>query len=157
MIEEVKKKKILHIVEAFGGGVFSVLVDLINSTSEEFEIVVAYSKRPQTPENFESYFSKNVKFIEVKNFARSINLKKDIKAFFELKKIIKSQKPDIIHLHSSKAGFLGRFVANGKKIKMLYNPHGFSFLMQDCSRIKRKIYWIIKKKREMRKNKIIGC
>ena len=157
MIEEEKKKKILHIVEAFGGGVFSVLVDLINSTSEEFEIVVAYSKRPQTPENFESYFSKNVKFIEVKNFARSINLKKDIKAFFELKKIIKSQKPDIIHLHSSKAGFLGRFAANGRKIKMLYNPHGFSFLMQDCSKIKRKIYWIIEKIGAMRKCKIVGC
>ena len=30
------KKKILHIVEAFGGGVFTVLVDLISGLSEIF-------------------------------------------------------------------------------------------------------------------------
>lgn len=157
MIEEAKKKKILHIVEAFGGGIFSFLVDLVNTTSSEFDVVIAYSKRAQTPENFKSYFASNVKFIEVKDFTRSISLKKDIKAFFEIRKIIKEEKPDIIHLHSSKAGFLGRFAANGKKIKMLYNPHGFSFLMQDSSKLKRKIYWIIEKVGALRKCIIIGC
>lgn len=157
MKKDIEKKKILHIVESFGGGVFSVLVDIVNSLSNEFEIVIAYSKRSQTPENFNEYFNSNIKFIEVKNFTRSINFKKDIKAFFELKKIIKQEKPDIIHLHSSKAGFLGRFAANGKKIKMLYNPHGFSFLMQDSSIIKRKIYWLIEKIAIIRKCTIVGC
>ncbi len=156
MIEE-KRKKVLHIVEAFAGGIFSILVDLVNSTCDEFDIVIAYSKRVQTPENFKSYFAPNVKFIEVKNFTRSISFKKDIKAFFEIRKIIKEEKPDVIHLHSSKAGFLGRFAANGKKIRMLYNPHGFSFLMQDSSKLKRKIYWIIEKIGAMRKCTIVGC
>lgn len=157
MIKEVKKKKILHIVEAFAGGIFSILVDLVNATCEEFDIVIAYSKRSQTPENFENYFASNVKFIEVKNFMRSINPKKDLKAFSEIKKIIKDENPDCIHLHSSKAGFLGRFAANGKKVKMLYNPHGFSFLMQDSSILKRKIYWMIEKVAAMRKCTIVGC
>ena len=75
-MEVEKKKKVLHIVEAFAGGVFSVLVDLVNSTAEEFDIVIAYSKRTQTPEDFENYFASNVKFIEVENFTRSISLKK---------------------------------------------------------------------------------
>lgn len=157
MIKEIKKKKILHIVEAFGGGIFSFLVDLVNATSNDFDIVIAYSKRTQTPENFKSYFASNVKFIEVKNFTRSISLKKDLKAFFEVRKIIKEEKPEIIHLHSSKAGFIGRFAGNGKKIKMLYNPHGFSFLMQDSSKLKRKIYWIIEKLGALRKCTIVGC
>ena len=39
-----KKKKILHLVEAFGGGVFTFLVELSNSMSEDYEIVIAYSK-----------------------------------------------------------------------------------------------------------------
>lgn len=152
-----KKKKVLHIVEAFGGGIFTFLVDLVNNTSDEFDITIAYAKREQTPEDFKSYFNKNVKFIEVTNFGRSISLKKDIKSFFEIKKIIKEENPDVIHLHSSKAGFLGRFAANGKKIKMLYNPHGFSFLMQDCSKIKRFIYWLIEKISTIRKCTIVGC
>ena len=31
-----EKKKILHIVEAFGGGVFTVLCDLLNGTNDEY-------------------------------------------------------------------------------------------------------------------------
>lgn len=152
-----KRKKILHIVESFGSGVFSFLVDLINSTDEEFDITVAYGKRTETLENFKEYFSGNVKFIEVKNFTRSINPVKDLKAFFEVKKIIKKVNPDVIHLHSSKAGFIGRFVANGKKVKVLYNPHGFSFLMQDSSKVKRLIYWLLEKLGALRNCTIVGC
>ena len=39
------KKKVLHIVEAFGGGIFSMLSDLLNELGDEYEIVVAYSLR----------------------------------------------------------------------------------------------------------------
>lgn len=151
------KRKVLHIVESFGGGVFSFLVDLVNNTNEEFEIVIAHSIREETFEDFKKYFNKEVSFIEVKNFTRNINLKKDLKTFFEIRKIIKEVKPDIIHLHSSKAGFIGRFAANGKRIKMLYNPHGFSFLMQNTSKIKRILYWIIEKIATFRKCTIVGC
>ncbi len=151
------KKKILHIVEAFGGGIYSFIVDLLKETNEDKEIVVCYSRRKQTPENFEKDFNKNIKFIDIKNFERSINLVKDLKAFFEVRNIIKQEKPDIIHLHSSKAGFIGRFATNGKRIKMLYNPHGFSFLMQNTSILKRKIYWIIEKIASFRNCKIVGC
>lgn len=152
-----KKKKVLHIVESFGSGVFSFLVDLVNSTDEEFDIVIAYGVREETLQNFKEYFSDRVKFIEVKNFTRNINLKKDLKAFFEVKNIIKKENPDVIHLHSSKAGFIGRFSANGRKMKMLYNPHGFSFLMKDSSKIKRLIYWLIEKISTIRKCTIVGC
>ena len=150
-------KKVLHIVESFGGGVFSFLVDLINGIDESYEIVIAYSKRLQTPDDFKSYFNDKVKFIEVENFARSINPIKDLKAFGEIKRIIKQEKPDIVHLHSSKAGFLGRFACNGRNVKVLYNPHGFSFLMKDSTKLKRMIYWLIEKVAAFRKCQIIGC
>ncbi len=154
-----ERKKVLHIVEAFGGGVFTVLNDLINGTSDDYEIVVAYSLRAQTPKNFREFFDSKVKFIEVKNFTRSINPKKDIKALKEIKRIVKEEKPDIVHLHSSKAGVLGRLAVNGNKIRMFYNPHGFSFLKQDDSKLKRCIYWMIEKIIAIfnRKCTIVGC
>lgn len=152
-------KKILHIVESFGSGVYSFLVDLINETSKEFEIIVAYGVRNETPENFIKDFDSNVKFIKIEDFTRSINLKKDIKALNEIKKVISNEKPDIIHLHSSKAGVLGRFIASGKKYKMLYNPHGFSFLKQDDSRFKKICYRTIEKMMTIINPKciIVGC
>lgn len=152
-------KKILHIVEAFGGGVFTMLNDLSNGVCNEYEVVIAYSVRKETPQNFEKLFDKKIKFIEVKNFTRNINFIKDIKTLKELKKIIKEEKPDIIHLHSSKAGVLGRFIVSGKKYKMLYNPHGFSFLKQDDSKFKRICYRTIEKMMTIINPKcvIVGC
>lgn len=135
-----KKKKILFIVEAMGGGVFTYIVDLSNELVNEYDIYIAYAVRKQTPENYRDYFDKRIQLIEVKNFNRSINPTKDIKAFIEIKNIAKRIKPDIIHLHSSKAGALGRFAFNGRKTPLFYTPHGYSFLMQNHSTVKRLIY-----------------
>ena len=154
-----EKKKILYIVESFGSGVFTFLVDLINALDDEYEIVVAYGERKETLKNFKDYFSSNVRFIKVENFTRSINIKKDLKALKEVKKIIKDEKPNIIHLHSSKAGVIGRLAISGRKVKMFYNPHGFSFLKLDDSKLKRTIYWLIEKIITIINPKciIIGC
>ena len=112
------KKRILFVVEAMGGGVFSYIVDLANELVNKYDMYIAYAVRPQTPENYKEYFDKRIHLIEVKNFCREINLKKDICAFFEIKNIAKKINPDVIHLHSSKAGVIGRIAFNGKKIKL---------------------------------------
>ena len=153
------KKKVLHIVESFGSGVFSFLVDLVNGTYKDFDITIAYGVREETLDNFREYFNENIKFIKVENFTRSINPKKDLKALKEIKDIIRNEKPDIVHLHSSKAGILGRLAVNGNKIKMFYNPHGFSFLKKDDTKLKRMIYWLIEKITVIwnRKCTIVGC
>lgn len=134
------KKKILYIVEAMGGGVFTYIVDLANELVDTYDMYIAYAVRKQTPSNYKDYFDKRIHLIEVKNFARAINATKDIAAFFEIRKIANEVKPDIIHLHSSKAGALGRFAFNGKRVPLFYTPHGYSFLMQNSSEAKRKIY-----------------
>lgn len=134
------KKKKLFIVEAMGGGVFTYIVDLANELAKSNDMYIAYGIRPQTPSNYKDYFNKDIHLIKVENFTREINPSKDIKAFFEIQRIAKEVNPDIIHLHSSKAGALGRFAFNGKDIPLFYTPHGYSFLMEDRSSSKRRIY-----------------
>ena len=95
-----EKKKILYIVEAMGGGVFTYIVDLANELVNSYDMYIAYAVRKQTPENYKDYFDKRIHLIEVENFARAINPSKDIAAFFEIRKIAKRVRPDIIHLHS---------------------------------------------------------
>lgn len=152
-----EKKKILFIVEAMGGGVFTYIVDLSNELVNEYDMYIAYAVRKQTPENYRDYFDKRIHLIEVKNFNRSINPTKDIKAFIEIKNIEKEIKPDIIHLHSSKAGALGRFAFNGRKIPLFYTPHGYSFLMQNHSAGKRLIYKAIEAICSKRNCMTISC
>lgn len=150
-------KKILFIVEAMGGGVFTYIVDLANELVNEYDMYIAYSVRKQTPENYRDYFDKRIKLIEVENFERSINPIKDIRAFFEIKKIAKRVNPDFIHLHSSKAGALGRIAFNGKNVPLFYTPHGYSFLMQNHSVVKRMIYKFVEVVCTMRNCMTISC
>lgn len=125
-----------------GGGVFTYIVDLANELVNSYDMYIAYAVRKQTPENYKDYFDKRIHLIEVKNFGRAIDPAKDIAAFFEVKKIAAKIKPDVIHLHSSKAGTIGRVAFNGK-IPMFYTPHGYSFLMENYKPMKRRMFKVI--------------
>lgn len=137
-----EKKKILHIIEAMGGGVFTYIVDLVNELANSYDVYIAYAVREQTPENYKDYFDKQIHLIEIKNFGRVIDPAKDIAAVFEVKKVVSQIRPDIIHLHSSKAGVIGRVAFNGT-IPMFYTPHGYSFLMENYNPMKRNIFKLI--------------
>lgn len=137
-----KKLKLLFVAESMGGGVLSFLSSLTAELSKDFDIVIAHGHREETPKDLQSLFPENVKLIPVKAFTREISVK-DIKALFELKRIAREIKPDVIHLHSSKAGALGRLAFCFGKVPLYYTPHGYSFLMQDISKVKRNFYKIL--------------
>lgn len=152
----VEKKKILYIVEAMGGGVFTYIVDLANELVSSYDMYIAYAVRKQTPENYKDYFDKRIHLIEVKNFGRAIDPTKDIVAFFEVKKIAAEVKPDVIHLHSSKAGAIGRMAFNGS-VPMFYTPHGYSFLMENYKPMKRRMFKLIESVCAKRNCTTISC
>lgn len=63
------------------------------------------------------------------NLVRQINPAKDIKVFFEIFAFLKKEKPDIVHLNSSKAGVIGAVAAKCAGVKkIVYTVHGFVFL-----------------------------
>ena len=152
--------KIVHVMECFAGGTFNFLVDLTNELSNEEHIVIYGTNRENTPKNFKDLFNKNVKFIEWKTAQREMKPLKDIKALWELYMILKKINDiDIIHLHSSKAGFLGRIVSFllGKSKKTIYTPHAISFLRLDVSPKKRKIFIWMEKFASFFGGKIVAC
>lgn len=134
------EKKILFVVEAMGGGVFTYMVDLANELAKSYDMYIAYAIRPQTPKDYRDYFDKHIHLIKVKSFTRSINPAKDLVAISEVKKIAERIQPDIIHLHSSKAGVIGRIAFSGKKTPLFYTPHGYSFLMENYKPAKRAMF-----------------
>lgn len=133
-------KKILMVCEAFGGGVFTYVSQLCNDMCDDFEVYLAYSIRPQTPKNYKAFLNSKVHLIEVKNFGGLKNVVKDIKAIRELRKIENEVKPDIIHLHSSIAGGLGRIAFKGIANTVLYTPHGYSFILMGEGTMSSKVY-----------------
>lgn len=126
-----RKKKILMVCESFGGGVFTYVSQLCNDMVDDFEVYLAYSLRPQTPKNYKDFLNQKVHLIEMKNVGVKdlTNVKSDITAIKELRQIEKEIKPDVIHLHSSVAGGLGRIAYKGRNNTVVYTPHGYAHIL----------------------------
>lgn len=137
-------RKILMVCEAFGGGVFTYVSQLCNDMCDDFEVYLAYAIRPQTPENYGDFLDKRVHLIEVKNFGakRFMSILNDIKIIKSLRAIEKEIKPDVIHLHSSIAGGIGRIAFQGKNRIVVYTPHGYAHILMG-SGIKCKMYGVM--------------
>ena len=83
---------------------------------------------------------------QVKEYAipmyRALNPLKDLMALMQTIRIILRERPDVIHCHSAKGGFIGRLAGFMTGVRTLYTPHAFSFLSAD-SKVKRHIYlWL---------------
>ena len=151
-------KKVVHVVECFAGGVYDFVKNLTYDMNE-YEITILYGDRGELKEDFKNDFNKNIKFIKWENAQREISVLKDIKALLEVIKVLRKEKYDVIHLHSSKAGFLGRIGAKivGQNKKIIYTTHGISFLRQDVSKIKLKLFILLEKIGEFCGGKTIAC
>ena len=67
----------------------------------------------------------------------------DICALYDLVRIVKSEKPDIVHSHTSKAGILGRLAAKIAKVPIIiHTPHGHVFFGHFGPILSRFFLWI---------------
>ncbi|RKU04591.1 glycosyl transferase [Burkholderia sp. Nafp2/4-1b] len=135
-------EKIVHIAEAFGGGVLSMLTYLANhAAATGVDVTVLHAIRPETPSNFSTLFRPDVKLVYV-DMVREVNVAQDLRSVRALVRNLRDCRPSAIHLHSSKAGVLGRIAARiaAPHATVLYSPHGLSFLRSDVSRMKQLAY-----------------
>jgi glycosyltransferase involved in cell wall biosynthesis len=64
----------------------------------------------------------------VPSLRRAIDPRRDTASYFALKKILREFKPDVVHTHSAKAGFLGRLAAWSLGVPaIVHTVHGAPF------------------------------
>ncbi len=67
-----------------------------------------------------------IRVIHLKGMARDISFLREIRAFHELHTIIRREKPDVLHLNSSKAGILGSLAGRFAGVKnIIFTAHGW--------------------------------
>ncbi len=121
-----KKVKLLHIqLLPLLSGVQNMMIQLLKGLNPEtFEIIViSRDNGPMVDE-----IKKNGwQHITLNSLTRNISVL-DLKAFIDLFIILRKIKPDIVHTHSSKTGFIGRITAKLAGVKLvIHTLHGFSF------------------------------
>ncbi|HAW22581.1 MAG TPA: glycosyltransferase family 1 protein [Pseudomonas sp.] len=80
----------------------------------------------------------------IKHLRRKIDPVNDVLCFFELRSQLAKCRPDIVHLHSSKAGLLGRLACCTLSIPVVYTAHGWAFT-EGVPKRKRRIYALVER------------
>lgn len=77
----------------------------------------------------------------IRGFTRDISVVRDLRSFAEIWSLIRNERPDIMHVNSSKAAGIGAFVGRilGVK-KIVYTAHGWPF-REDRGVLTRMILW----------------
>lgn len=122
------KIKVCHIITKLelGGAQQNTLYTIEHLDKERFAPVLISGKGGIL--DTEAHVISGTKVYFANNLVREINPIKDLLAIIELWALLKKEKPDIVHTHSSKAGILGRWAAklSGTPV-IIHTFHGFGF------------------------------
>lgn len=102
------------------GGAQSVVANLANGLVEGHEIIVAGGEGDG---KMWSLMSSSVRQESVSGLVRRISPVNELKALWNLRRLYRKYRPDVVQLHSSKAGLLGRIAF--PRSKVIYTVHGF--------------------------------
>ena len=124
--EKRKQKIIFCITKSNWGGAQRYVYDLAtNLPSDKYEVAVVLGGNGKMKEKLETA---GVRTISVSSLKRDIGIVKDISSFFELIKIFRKEKPDIIHLNSSKMGGIGGLAGRATRVKkIIFTAHGWAY------------------------------
>lgn len=126
------KKKVLFIITKgnFGGAQRYVFDLATNLPNDRFETVVALGEGETLEKKLRDA---DVRVLKIHALGRNMNFAKDFVSFFEIVKIIRNEKPDIVHLNSSKAGGIGALavrimnLVSKSKTQAIFTGHGWAF------------------------------
>jgi glycosyltransferase involved in cell wall biosynthesis len=146
--------KILHIITRLdmGGSAQNTLLTCLN-LGRKFEMVLVSGHSQESnmtdPEieaverQINDARVNGVKIVQISFLLRRISPVADIRALCDLVRIIKTEKPDIVHTHTSKAGILGRLAAIiGRVPLIVHTPHGHVFFGHFRPTLARIFLWI---------------
>ncbi len=130
MTDPVKKKVLLVITKSNWGGAQKYVYDLAKAIAEakpmgRFDVVVAFGEGGELEEKLKEA---GVRTIKIQSLQRDVNVFKDLSVFFELMSIFKKEKPDVVHLNSTKIGGVGVVAGRLCNVpKIIFTAHGWAF------------------------------
>ena len=140
--------KILYgITKSNFGGAQRYVFDLATETQKKgYDVVVMLggTGKASAPGGHLEYRLQEagVRIIFVKSFMRDISVWRDITSLFELIKIFKQEKPDVVHLNSSKAGGVGVVAARITGVRrIIFTSHGLAY-DEDRNLLAKGLMWL---------------
>lgn len=121
-----KKKVLILITKANWGGAQRYVFDISNNLpKDQFDVEVMSGSYGELIDKLKDA---GIKAYSDLSLGRDIDLMSDISGFFDLLKILKEKKPDILHLNSSKISGLGALAGRIAQVpNIIFTSHGWAF------------------------------
>jgi glycosyltransferase involved in cell wall biosynthesis len=123
--------RILHIITRLdvGGSAENTVLSAIRLPQTKFACGLAVGRTIDPPPGLHATLDRSgVPRWEVEGLVRSVRPLADLRVLVALRRLIREFRPDIVHTHSSKAGFLGRVAARWAGVcHIVHTPHGHVF------------------------------
>jgi glycosyltransferase involved in cell wall biosynthesis len=150
--------RIAHVSESLATGVLSVLSILTHAQARDgHEVILLGSQlREDTPAGWRDMLPVGLRFVDVP-MRREIDPKADVQGLLGLWRALRLCRPDVVHLHSSKAGALGRVAALPLRARVVYQPHGIAYLRSDVSSSSRRAYKCIEGLLALLGGTVVAC
>lgn len=124
--------RVVEVLEATVGGTRKHLRALVAALpAEQYEVrVVCSTRRDPSYRDDIAEFRRDGRRVYELPMTRGPHPVIDPVAVVRLRRLLRREPCDILHLHSAKAGWLGRIAARGLDCKVIYTPHAFPFLQR---------------------------
>lgn len=149
---------ILHVVEAFAAGTLAIVYQMANAQARDgHRVSLAYSLREDTPPNWRAELHPAVTSHHLP-MSRKVSPLADLRAMAALARLLRLQQPDIVHLHSSKAGAIGRLASlRHRNARWYFSPHGLSFLQSSNPGRVHSVYLALERLLALTPATIVAC
>ncbi len=123
------RKKILFVItKSNWGGAQRYVYDLATALRDTFDVAVAFGQEGLLAQKLREA---GITTFPIKALQRDVSIANDIKSFFELLRLFYTEKPDIVHLNSSKAAGVGALAARIAGVpRIIFTAHGWPFWEQ---------------------------
>lgn len=136
--------RIVHVVESFAAGTFGMVQALSRGQADDgHQVILCYSLRSETPPDWRALLHPAIE-CHALPMRRALSPLADLRALLQLGRLLRRLRPDIVHLHSSKAGALGRLLSPWlRRPRWFFSPHGWSFLQVAQPGKVHRLYWLL--------------
>ncbi len=126
MTEPAPAKRILYVVtKATWGGAQRYVYELATAAhAHRYEVAVAYGTQGLLVEKLQTA---GIRTIQLPHLTRDVNFKSELKVFRDLIALIKTERPDIIHINSSKGGLAVLAARIARVPRIIFTAHGWAF------------------------------
>ena len=138
---ETPKKRILYVItKSNWGGAQRYVYDLAGALPKErYDVLVAFGQPGLLGLKLKEA---GIRTHEIGSLQRDVSLFTDMRSFLELLALFRRERPDVVHLNSSKAGGLGALAARLARVPhIIFTAHGWPFWEPRSAPVRALVYF----------------